>query len=356
MTCLHDHLHIFILAGGSGERFWPLSRSHTPKHLLRLLGDRTLLEETIARFEGVVPPERIFVLTNSRQIEACRAAAPNLPPEQFVSEPAKRDTAPAAALATGLARSRDPEAICALFPADAAIRNVEAFRRNLRDAASAAEEYDALLTFAIPPSSPSPRFGYLQLGETLSNGKEGTRILRVERFVEKPDVPTAEKYLESGQYAWNAGMFVWKAEIFLEECRRHVPELAAFILDMPGGDPSEYLKNHFSSLPKVSVDYAILEKASSVISASTSFDWDDVGSWTALPAHLGSDNEGNTFQGSVTSLDSEGNIAMSTGRTIALCGVKDLVIVETPDAVLVCHRDAVEDIKKLHPNLPDSLL
>lgn len=355
LATLMEKLTVFVLAGGSGERFWPMSRVATPKHLLRLLGDKTLLEETLLRFRGLVPDDRLFVLTNIAQVEGCRAAVPWLPASQFIAEPAKRDTAPAAALATGIAHARDRDAVCALFPADATIHDVEAFQRNLADAVDAASARDALLTFAIKPSFPSTGFGYLHLGEELEVGQGGTPIRSVRQFVEKPDLPRAEEYVASGEYAWNAGMFVWRAGVFLRECQRLEPELATFIEEFPAGDPTAYLAEKFPALPKISVDFAIMEKARAVIAAGTSFDWDDVGTWTALPAHLGADADGNTSRGGVAVCRSQGNIVLAEKRTVALCGVTDLVVVETEDAVLVCHKDAVQHIKELQPLLPQEV-
>ena len=344
-----DHLHIFIMAGGSGERFWPLSRTKLPKHLLRLLSDQTLLEMTVRRVEGLVPWERVFVLTNASQAGAVREELPFLPAENILVEPEKRDTAPACALATGFARARDPEAVCALLPADAMIHKVAVFQRQLTQAAVLAAENDALVTFAIPPTCASTAFGYLHLGDPMGEA------LRVVRFVEKPDLPTAEVYYRSGKYGWNAGMFLWRASVFLDEVDRLVPELAGFIRDFPAGDPSEFLAARFAALPKISVDYAVMEKASEVLAIKAQYDWDDVGSWTALPGHLGHDDDGNTLRGDVVPFAAKNNVVLSTGRTVALCGVEDLVVVETPDAVLVCHRDAVQDIKKLQPLLKESL-
>ena len=176
------------------------------------------------------------------------------------------------------------------------------------------------------------------------------------RFVEKPDLATAETYLAGGNHAWNAGMFIWRTAAFLNEARRQVPALAKFVEDFPRGDPMAYLAGHFASLPKISVDYAIMENATAVATQLAEFDWDDVGSWTALPAHLPLDDQGNTPRGTVVTQDASNNIAISGGRVIALCGVQDLVVVETPDAVLVCHRDAVQNIKKLIPQLPPAVL
>lgn len=351
-----SHFYACILAGGSGERFWPMSRLRMPKHLLNLVSDRTLLEETARRLEGVVPADHIFVLTSPAQLQAVRAVLPEVPPAQVVAEPARRDTAPAAALATALVRARDPKAVVAVLAADAYIRDRGRFAAQLASALAWTARNDSLLTFAIRPTHPATGFGYLELGPELGRGASGEVFRRVLKFVEKPDLATAKRYVESGRYCWNAGLFVWRAESFLAEAERHAPELARFILGYPGSDPAAYLAANFPELPRISVDFAIMEKAASVATLVAEFDWDDVGLWTALPKHLKVDGSGNAGRGPVAVVDSSNNIAVSNGRVIALCGVKDLVVVETADAILVCHRDAVQDIKKLHPLLPKEVL
>jgi mannose-1-phosphate guanylyltransferase len=343
----------FILAGGSGERFWPLSRSGTPKHLLRLLDERTLLETTVERLAGALPVERIFVLTNIAQVDAARAAVPGLPPENFIAEPVKRDTAPACSLATAMASRFGSDTVCIVLPADAMIHDVGVFRDQLAVMADAAARNNAIVTFGIPPAHASTAFGYLEFGENLDGG-----LVAVDRFVEKPDAATAETYLASGRHAWNAGIFAWRVDWFLTEAARLAPELVDFVKGFPiEGDPTDYLAQHFEQLPKISVDYAILEKTQRVLAMRAGFDWDDVGSWTALPDHLPVDAEGNCVKGEAATVDSHGNIIVTSGpgRLVALCGVENLVIVETPDALLVCHRDAAQNIKKLQPLLPESL-
>ena len=350
------HAYVCIMAGGSGERFWPMSRQRTPKHLLKLFSERTLVEETVRRLEGLVEREHVFVLTNQAQLEATRTALDGLlPPRQIIAEPAKRDTAAAAALATGLVRARDPQAVMALLPADSFIKDAAAFAQQLGAGLARAAQTPALLTFAVKPTHPATGFGYLEIGELVAGG-DGFR--RVVRFVEKPDAATAARYVAAGNFAWNAGMFVWSVGAFLAEAERQTPALAKFIREFPAGDPAGYLAERFAALePKVSVDYAIMEKAVSVETMLAEFDWDDVGLWTALPAHLAADPAGNAVRGPVISVaGAENNIAVSNGRVIALVGVKDLVVVETADAILVCHRDAVGEIKQLMTHLPKDVL
>ena len=336
------------MAGGSGERFWPASRITTPKHLLKLLGEQTLLEQTVRRFEGVVPREQIFILTNSAQVEATREAIPFLPADNIITEPAKRDTAPACALATAIARTRSHDAVIGLFPADAMIHDVETFRTQITEAAEFAAESKSIVTFSITPSYPSTGFGYLKLGDQVQEG-EVTKLVSVSQIVEKPNAERAVEYLQGGQHGWNAGMFLWRVETFYKECKKQQPELATFIEEFPDSmdEQKGYLVSSFPTLPKISVDFAIMEHAKSVVAAIAKFDWDDVGSWTALPTHLGKDKNENTFRGQVVSLESSRNIVITGNRTVALCGVSDLVVVETADAVLVCHRDSVEKIKQL---------
>ncbi|HXN35409.1 MAG TPA: sugar phosphate nucleotidyltransferase [Opitutaceae bacterium] len=348
--------HACIIAGGSGERFWPMSRAKAPKHLLRLFSGRTLLEETVLRLRGVVADANTWIITNAAQVPLIREAIPWFPADHIIGEPVNRDTAPAAALATGLVRARDPDGVLALLPADALIRDAGRFGEQLSQAFRWADRSGkagaSLLTFAVPATFPATGYGYLELGPEIDRGSDGSRLLGVKRFAEKPDEATARGYLAGGHYAWNAGMFVWGVGQFLAEVGRSAPELGAFVRDFPAGDPSAYLAANFGALAKISVDYAVLEKASSVATVLAEFDWDDVGAWTSLPKHLAVDALGNVFRGAVASIGTSNTIAVSNGRVIALCGVRDLVVVETPDAVLVCHRDAVQDIKKLLPQVP----
>jgi mannose-1-phosphate guanylyltransferase len=291
------------------------------------------------------------VLTNAAQIDGCRDVLPHLGAHQFIAEPAKRDTAPACALGTALVRAIDPEAVVVFLPADALIKDVETFAAQLKQASALAAAHDTIVTFGIRPDHASTRFGYLEAGTALPESTATCPFFNVERFVEKPDAPRAETYFKSGKYFWNAGIFLWKTTTFMREAQRSKPELIPFIENFPKKNPEAYLAEHFAALPKISVDYAIMEKAEHVTVAEARFDWDDMGSWTALPPHLASDEHGNSTRGQVAVHDSKGNIVISSKRMIALCGVSDLIVIETDDAILVCHRDSAEHIKHLQPKL-----
>jgi mannose-1-phosphate guanylyltransferase len=243
-----------------------------------------------------------------------------------------------------------------LLPADAFIANLETFRTQLAAAMTDAATRDSIITFGVKPTFPSTGFGYLEVGPESGRHLGAFPIRKVTRFVEKPDLTTAERYLEDGIYLWNAGIFVWNVATFLKEAEHSAHELAAFIREFPKSDWDGFLAQRFPLLHKTSVDYAIMEKSHRVETLLARFDWDDVGLWTALPKHLPADAAGNTVRGKIVACDAQNNIAVSNGRLIALCGVKDLVVVETADAILVCHRDAVQDIKRLTQQLPKELL
>jgi mannose-1-phosphate guanylyltransferase len=350
---------MFIMAGGSGERFWPLSRKARPKHLLRLVSSKTLLEETVLRLKPLATkPSDLLILTNHEQVPGVRKALPRFPEAALIPEPAKRDTAPAAALATALALRRHPEAILALLPADAVIGRHPVFRAQLAAAARAAAASPSFVTLGIKPSYPATGFGYLHLGGKTLAGVKGGPFFKVRRFVEKPSLGKAKGYVRSGQYAWNAGIFVWKASTFLAEAKRQQPALAKFIEKFPKrGSYTAYLKREFPKLPKISVDYAIMEGARSVLALRAAFPWDDVGSWTALPAHLPTDKYGNTFRGPVLSMESRHSLVLAEGgRPVALLGTDNLVVVDTKDALLVCSKDKVQQVKSLMPLLPKSVI
>ncbi len=352
--------YVLILAGGSGERFWPLSRRARPKQLLRLVGEKTLLEDTVDRLAGLAAPEHILILTNQDQEAAVRALLPRLPAENIVAEPAKRDTAAAIALAVGWIARRDPGATMIVLPADHVIRDAAAFRRDLLAAARAAGETRALVTIGLKPTWACPGYGYIELGGAVAtkNAPPGDpTFYHVERFREKPAPELAEVFLQKGNYRWNAGMFIWSVPAILSEFSRQMPELADFISQVKNAaDFSVVLAARFPTLPKISIDYAVMEKAGRVFCLEAGFDWDDVGTWPAVANYLATDEHANAANCAPTLLDARNNIVFSdVGKNISLLGVSDLIVVQTADATLVCHRQEAEKIKLLVTRVPGEL-
>jgi len=353
-------LFVLILAGGSGERFWPLSRRNRPKQLLSLFSTTTLLEETLARLEGLVERDHVLILTNQDQESAVRALAVGLPPENIVAEPAKRDTAAAIALGAGWISLREPGATMIVLPADHLIENRAAFQATLRTAVAAARETGELVTVGIKPTWACPGFGYIEQGGPvkLACDEGGQPVHAVVKFREKPDPELAEQFLKQGNFRWNAGMFVWKLCSILAALESHAAPLGRFVEALhAGGDFASTVAERFPELPKVSIDYAIMEKADRVLVVEAGFDWDDVGSWTAVAKYLRHDAEGNAANTTaVTTQDAVGNIVYTTRQgQVALMGVRDLIVVQTEDALLVAHRSEAEKIKQLVGKVPPEL-
>jgi len=355
---MSNPIYALILTGGSGERFWPLSRRNRPKQLLRLVSERTLLEETVARLEGFVPTERILILTNIEQEKGVRDLLEGFPKQNIIAEPAKRDTAAAVALGAGWVAARDHSATMLALPADHVITDRAAFQETMKTAAAAAEETGALITIGIKPTWACPGFGYIEQGEPVRLRSDGKiAVHRVVRFREKPNVDLAESFLRKGNFRWNAGMFVWSVPTVLSEFNRHAPELADFISQVRSPkDLDKILHERFAKLPRISFDYAIMEKTEHVLVVEASFDWDDVGSWQAVAHYFKKDEHGNAANGALTALDSSDNIVFNDGETtIALLGVHNLIVVRTGDAILICHRHQAEKIKNLVGTLPPEL-
>jgi len=353
-------VYVLILAGGSGERFWPLSRRNRPKQLLSLFSTTTLLEETIDRLDGLVERDHILILTNQDQEPAVRALAASLPPENIVAEPAKRDTAAAIALGAGWVSLRDHGATMIVLPADHLIQDRAAFQRTLRTAVAAAQETGELVTIGIKPTWACPGFGYIEQGAPvhLKDDSGGQPVFDVVKFREKPNPELAEQFLRQGNFRWNAGMFIWPLPAILSAFEHHTPALAHFIEALhSGGDFAATLAARFPELPKISIDYAIMEKARRVLVVEAGFDWDDVGSWIAVAKYLRHDQDDNASNTEhLTTQDAGGNIIFTTRPTrIALMGVRDLIVVQTEDALLVAHRSEAEKIKQLVGKVPPEL-
>lgn len=343
---------IVILAGGKGERFWPQSRRRTPKHLLPIVGGAPMLVQTLARVHPLVPVKNIFIITAAEQADAVRAKCPRLPRANIVAEPVGRDTAPAVALAAALVARRDPRGVFAILPADHVIHDTRAYQADLRAAFAAAGAADVMVTIGIKPHEPATGFGYIQRGGRWDAAAR-PGFYSVRRFVEKPSLKVAQGYLAAGDYLWNAGMFVWSVPVVLDALERHAPRLRAgldkIMRGLARGRPlPPLLKKNYPALPKISVDYALLEKAGNVVVLPASFDWDDVGSWPAIARHQQKDPAGNVVRGRAIVEEGRHNIVVADDdHLLAVIGADNLIVVHTPDATLVCPRNRAQDIKQL---------
>jgi mannose-1-phosphate guanylyltransferase len=334
-----------VLAGGVGSRFWPLSTPTRPKQLLPLVDDAPLLVNTLRRLAPLAAPERTLVLTNASLVDAVREAAPSLPPENVIAEPAPAGTAAALAWAAHqVARRAGPEATMLCVHADWAIGDEEGFRRTLTRAVDVARVRHELVTVGVVPTRPDPGFGYIQPGAELEPG-----VWRVARFVEKPDRARAEQMCADG-FLWNSGIFVWRAGDLLDEVRRLTPEVAP-ALHAHANDIAAF----FSAVRPITIDVGVLERTDRVVVLAGDFGWDDVGTWGALRRVRRADEGGNAMTGAAYAIDGEGNVVHSEDRTVVLYGVSDLVVVTHGDLVLVTTVDRSSDLKTLIDQLPPSV-
>lgn len=354
---------VVIMAGGKGERFWPQSRLKRPKHLLPIVGDSAMLVQTIERLDGLIPADKVFVITNSEQRNSILKTCSNLIPERVIGEPIGRDTAAAVGLAALLVENEGDDASFALLPADHVIEQKDQFQSTLVTAFEAAEAENILVTVGIKPTYSSTGYGYLEQGNSLIE-YNGRTIFKVNRFVEKPNLEKAEEYLDSGIYFWNAGMFVWRPSVILSEIGRWVPDLSKELNSLreswvKSGNLEQAMSTYYPKMKKTSIDFAVMEKAERVAMVESSFDWDDVGEWPAIARHYPADKEGNVFKGAGLGIDSKNNLTFADeGHCVSLMGVKDLIVVQSMDATLVCHKDYAQKVKvmaqeiaKKHPEL-----
>ena len=336
---------LVVLAGGVGSRFWPLSTPNRPKQLLPLIGDKPLLAQTLDRLSPIADLSRTLVLTNASLAGPIRDLVPELPKENLIAEPRPAGTAAALAWAASeIARRDASDAVMISVHADWAIGDDEGFRRALLQAADVARAEHALVTIGVVPSRVDTGFGYIKPGGTLRDG-----AMRVERFVEKPDRPTAERMVADG-YLWNSGIFVWRVGDFLEEVRRHTPEVAPALAAAKGN-----IDRFFAAARVTTVDVGVLERSDRVLVMPGDFGWDDVGTWSALHRVRASDSGGNAVSGSVHAVESRDNVVHTEGNVVVLYGVDDLVVVTRDGLTLVTTRDRSIDLKALVESLPDSL-
>ena len=314
-----------ILAGGSGERFWPLSTPERPKQFLRVFGGASLIRQAVSRLDGLVSPKDVFVVTAKNLVAATRRELPEIPKCNILGEPMRRDTGAAVALGVGLAAS-DADPVIGFFSSDQMVANPKAFRKVVSKAVALARRKPVIVTLGIKPTYPATCFGYISP--------------KTRTFVEKPDAKTAKKYVKAG-YLWNAGMFIARASTFRGAFAAHAPELSCLTLS------TNHLAALYSKLPKISFDYAVMEKSKNVEVVPGDFGWDDVGSFAAFDKYFPHDSRGNVREGPCNVVEADGNICVARSARISLLGVKNLVVVTTPDSVLVADKSRLTDMKKL---------
>ncbi len=340
-----------VMAGGGGTRFWPLSRKSHPKQLLNLTGKDVMVNETIKRLLPVVKTENIFIVTAATQAEGVSAVTKGLiPMENILVEPAARGTAACIGYAALKIQKRCGEGVMVVTPSDAYIKDEAEFARVVALAAKTAQEVNAPVTIGIKPTFPATGYGYLRAGAgEKTHRKNGVK--KVLCFAEKPDFPTAKGYVESGEYLWNSGMFVWKTSVALDRIKRHLPNLyqGLQVIEKSVGTDEEKVvtDREYPLLESISIDYGVMEKSSDILTVEGDFGWNDVGSLDALGAIHNPDEKGNVTVGDVVTLESEDCVAYASTRTVTLLGVEGLIVVETPDAILACPKDRAQDVKKM---------
>ena len=349
---------VVIMAGGRGERFWPRSRKKLPKQLLSLTGDgKTMIQLTVERIKSLVEYKNIYIVTNEEFSDIISYQLPNVPTENILIEPASKNTAPCIGLAAIHIAKKNPESVMIILPSDHIIGDKQEFTSILNSGIEMANNGANIITIGITPGYAETGYGYIKLGNKHNKVKNNS-IFKVDKFVEKPNLEKAEKYLASGDYLWNSGMFVCKASTMLNSMNKHMPELFKGLMKikdaMDEDNEEEIFINEFNKFHSISIDYGIMEQAEQVYTIPGDFGWDDVGSWTSLERISGTDLDGNTVMGNIISIDTKGCIIQGNGKLIATIGVENLVVVDTVDATLICAKDKCQDIKKLLDELRNS--
>lgn len=351
---------VLIMAGGVGSRFWPRSRKNLPKQLLNIFGQQTMIQETVERIKNFVSPENILIITNKVQKTLVEEQLPFLPKDNIIAEPVGKNTAPCVGLAAKIISKKSLDAVFVTLPADHLIKNTKVFLDTLNKAMEFAYDSKGLITFGITPARPDTGYGYINFEKTEIEDK----IHRVIKFVEKPDIEKAKAYIKSGDYSWNSGMFVWRADVILDEINKYLPNLSNGLnqLDSSIGTNNFYqsLESFFNSIQGISIDYGIMEKSDKVFMIKGDFDWSDVGSWETVYELSEKDKNNNAVLGDVHTLKTNNSYIYSPNKFISVIGVDNIVVIDTADAILVCNRDNVQEVKEtvefLKKNKRDELI
>ncbi len=354
------NLFAVIMAGGVGSRFWPRSRAATPKQLLKIFGDDTMIQSTVKRLNGLVDNDKIFVITNEIQKEQITEQLPDVPSENIIAEPFGKNTAPCVGLSAAIINKINPDSVIVTLPADHLILNEEKFKNTLKTASDFAYENDSLVTIGIVPTRPETGYGYIQISD--NEAKPG--IFKVQTFAEKPNLSTAKRFVKSGDFYWNSGMFIWRSDAILSEIETYMPDLFHGVIQMREAYGKEnfndVLRNVYGQLKSISIDYGIMEKSKKVYLVKGEFDWNDVGSWEAVYQLSEHDDKGNATFGDVYAEKTFGSYIYNPEKFTAVIGVENVVVIETKDALLVCNRDDAQSVKNvvdfLKVNNKDELL
>ncbi|SDW82619.1 mannose-1-phosphate guanylyltransferase [Paenibacillus sp. PDC88] len=339
-----------IMAGGKGERFWPKSRTNLPKQFLNISGSKSMIQQSIARLELLMDISQIFVVTNELYAELIKAQIPHLPHENIIIEPVGRNTAPCIGLASILIEEKFPDSTMVVIPSDHIIENEAGFIKILETAIQVAQDNNNLVTLGIQPKYPETGYGYIQSTEEVTE-INGLNVYKVNKFVEKPNLETAQAYLSAGNFYWNSGIFVWKTDTIRSYIRELMPDMHDIMETMKAGMKSGnreiVIRSEFKKMPDQSIDYGIMEKVKNIYVIPCVFGWDDVGSWTALERINELDDHGNVIKGNILNLDTKRCIIESNGKLIATLGIEDLIIVDTEDVTLICTKDKAQEVKLL---------
>jgi len=339
-----------VMAGGSGTRFWPLSRKRTPKQFLPIISDKTMIEETVERLLPIISCSSIYTIANRSQTQTIQKILPRLRKENLLVEPMGKNTAPSLILATARIYLQNPEAVVAALPSDHLILDNPLFAKKMLAAAAAASHEKSLMTFGIPPAFPSTGYGYIHYAKVGPRTAAGEVFFEVLEFKEKPGYEQAKLFIESGEYYWNSGMFVWRADVFAEKLRQSAPDFYQYWLKMLEAIEKKspaLVAAIFSEIPSISIDYALMEKAKGVLVCEGNFGWSDVGAWSSLANIWKKDDFGNVMKGETIILDASNSICFNPGKLTAFIGVKDLIVINTKDALLICHKDQDQNVRKV---------
>ncbi|MBM3285685.1 MAG: hypothetical protein FJY81_07405 [Candidatus Aminicenantes bacterium] len=344
------HFYAVIMAGGRGTRFWPLSREKRPKQFLPITSHRTMIEETVERLLPLLPYSSIFTISDASQAKLIRKLLPRLPGRNILVEPQGKNTAASLILATACIYQRDPGAVAAALCADHLIAKRDVFLQKLEASAEAAAKEEAIVTFGIPPAYPATGYGYIEISRGKTRDIRGERFYAVRRFKEKPDLGQARKFVADGRHFWNSGMFIWRADVFGRKVERYAPDFYPYwkrILRALKKKDGREIRAVFKEIPALSIDYALMERAEGVLMNRGDFGWSDVGSWSALAEIWPRDEAGNSLYGDSLVMDSTNCLLYSPDKLTAIVGLKDLIIVETKDALLVCRRDQDQRVRDI---------